>query len=242
MPSYKTRVHSALGTTCFNSLLSLPILWCACSVSHSGADHLIYLSHVTAGKHYHYTHIMDRLSRDAGVLRAQNADEYRRLLPDREGLSVVHRRHAMPCRADNKGSLEPQWAGSEVPFPSARWDKRGLAISLPGGRLSPALISIWDPASWESPAKRPPGCSVWNVIHPHSPAALFPSTESLDVRVSLKAHGNVYLSSRCCAVHPTLMSFILHSICSGVLLGASWSLLASIAVETKSTWSNHLMT
>ena len=99
MPSYKTRVHSALGTTCFNSLSSLPILWCACSVSHSGADHLIYLSHVTAGKHYHYTHIMDRLSRDAGVLRAQNADEYRRLLPDREGLSVVRRRHAMPCHA-----------------------------------------------------------------------------------------------------------------------------------------------
>lgn len=90
------------------------------------------------------------------------------------------------CRhADNKGSLQPLRARSDVLFLLATSDKRQVQLSA---SLEPVchqpLSASGNALNGGSPAKRPPGFSAWNVIQQHSRASLIVSTDSLDVRVS----------------------------------------------------------
>lgn len=127
MPSYKTRCTLCCENKLLYSFIIITILWCANSVSHSRAGHLIYLSHVTADKDS--TLIIGQTAETQVYLSSEH-----RLLMRRRSCCWTEKAF-LSATADNKASLEPQWARSEVPFFSARWDKWRVQLSVSLGAV-----------------------------------------------------------------------------------------------------------
>lgn len=183
-------------------------------MSHSRADHLIYLSHVTADKR-RSSHIMVRLYRDTGVpvLRAQVTVRRRWLLLDEEGLFVVHWCcHAMlttkvPLSRCGPGQRSRSSQPSEIKDGSGYQSPWGSSVISPYQHLGSRFM--------REPCKMTPRMFS---VECNSPA--LPNLFEYFHWV-ISCNSSLQIALKCLMVSFTYSQSILCNVCSGVLMGIS---------------------